>query len=290
MLFDAATPGIVEHWLVDQILASGTHEGIVWRRGADMLFGVIELDEMHFADSASSRLQTAIEQAYRRIFSLIDTQGLPHLWRTWNYVPHITAHSHGLERYRQFNIGRQDAFLACRGSATGNLPAACALGLGTRLSIAFIAGRQTSVAIENPRQVSAYHYPDEFGPRSPTFSRAVLATPPGQEILFISGTASIVSHQTRHAEDVVAQCEETLVNIETVIAHANLHCASAPFVLGELATRVYIRDAAQVGLIRSTLGPRLDAGLAIYLQADICRTDLLLEIEGMALHPIKENP
>lgn len=89
---------------------------------------------------------------------------------------------------------------------------------------------------------------------------------------------------------VVAQCEETLANIETVIAHADLHCASAPRALDELATRVYIRDAAHVARIRATLDPRLDAAQAICLQADICRTDLLLEMEGIAFQPKSDTP
>ena len=104
---------------------------------------------------------------------------------------------HGLERYRQFNIGRQDAFLDSHRGATGNVPAASAIGLaGGPLSVAFLAGATPALAVENPRQVSAYLYPADYGPRSPTFSRAVRATLSGQEALFVSGTASIVGHRT----------------------------------------------------------------------------------------------
>lgn len=98
---------------------------------------------------------------------------------------------------------------------------------------------------------------------------------------------SRLSHGLSH---VLAQFEETLANIETVIAHANLRCASAPLAPGELATRFYIRDAAHVARIRATLGPRLDAAQAIYLQADIGRADLLLEIEGIAFHTRSDTP
>jgi chorismate lyase/3-hydroxybenzoate synthase len=112
-----------------------------------------------------SALQAASAEAYRRIFRLLEMQQLPHLWRVWNYLAAINQETDGLERYRQFNIGRQDAFLECQRGATGNVPAACALGLaGGPLSIAFMAGDQPAVPLENPRQVSAYNYPGRIRP------------------------------------------------------------------------------------------------------------------------------
>ena len=222
----------------------------------DLLYGVLDLDEAAFAgDAACPPLQAASAEAYRRIFRLLDAQGLPHLWRVWNYLADINADTHGLERYRQFNIGRQDAFLASHRGATGNVPAACAIGLaGGPLSIAFLAGATPALAVENPRQVSAYLYPAAYGPRSPTFSRAALALLPGQEVLFVSGTASIVGHRTVHAGDVAAQCRETVANIAAVVAEANRIRRSSPFALGELVYRVYLRHAGDFPAIRATSG------------------------------------
>jgi enamine deaminase RidA (YjgF/YER057c/UK114 family) len=280
---------VEESWQADQTLRSGQSEGIVWSRAGNLLYGVIEVDEELFgASPASTPLQAASHEAYRRIFRLLEAQHLPHLWRVWNYLADITGESHGLERYRQFNIGRQDAFLEfCRG-ATGNVPAACAIGLAEGpLSIAFMAGGQPAVPVENPRQVSAYHYPAAYGPRSPTFSRAALVYPPGQEILFISGTASIVGHQTVHPGDVVSQCRETLANVTAVVAEANRLGRSLPYALNELSYRVYVRHAADFPAVRETLSPLIGATAeVVYLQADICRADLLLEVEAMASHTL----
>ncbi|MGE5472136.1 MAG: hypothetical protein ACM3X0_15165 [Bacteroidota bacterium] len=281
-----------ELWRCAGRCTDGSSEGIAWRRSGDLLYGVIELAESDFPGSADCpSLQAASREAYRRIFRLLDTQDLPHLWRVWNYLAEINREADGLERYRQFNIGRQDAFLEFRRGATGNVPAACAIGLaGGPLSIAFLAGRQPAVPIENPRQVSAYNYPSEYGPRSPTFSRAALVYPPGQEILFISGTASIVGHQTVHPGDVAGQVREAMVNVAAVVAEANRRCHSAPYTLDELTYRVYVRRLADLPEIRETLAPLL-GGTAdiVYLQADICRHDLLLEIEAMASHPLENH-
>ena len=285
-LLGATAAVIHETWLSDQTVTSGHREGILWRRAGGLLYGVIELDEADFdASPGCSLLQAASEEAYRRIFRLLDTQQLPHLWRVWNYLARINLETQGLERYRQFNIGRQDAFLECHRGATGNVPAACAIGLvGGPLSIAFLAGETAAVPLENPRQVSAYNYPADYGPRSPTFSRGALATLPGQEILFISGTASIVGHQTVSPGDAAGQCRESMANIAAVVGEANRLCDSAPFALSELSYRVYVRQAADFRQIRETLTPLIGAAEIVYVQADICRHDLLLEIEAMASH------
>jgi len=288
----ASQPLVEETWLAGQMVTSGNSEGIVWCRAGNLLYGVIDLDEAAFAFAQDcSPLQAASREAYRRIFRLLDEQGLPHLWRVWNYLADINGESHGLERYRQFNIGRQDAFLDGQRGATGNVPAACALGLaGGPLSIAFMAGDRPAVPVENPRQVSAYNYPADYGPRSPTFSRAALVYLPGQEILFVSGTASIVGHLTVHAGDVVGQTREALANVAAVVAEANRLCRTDAYALAELSYRVYVRHAADFPLVRAALAPLIGAAAEIvYVQADICRHDLLLEIEAMASHGLENS-
>lgn len=278
-----------EIWHCDQSGLAGESAGLRWRRAGPLLFGVIELDEADFsAPPGSSALQEASAEAYRRIFGLLDAQGLPHLWRVWNYIAGITTETDGLERYRQFNIGRQDSFLEFRRGATGNVPAACALGVAAGpLSIAFMAGEHPAVPVENPRQVSAYNYPAEYGPRSPTFSRAVLVDLPGQEVLFISGTASILGHQTVHPGDVAGQCRESLANVAAVVGEANRLAHSAAFSLAELSYRVYVRHGGDFALVRDTLRPLIGADVDIvFVQADICRNDLLIEIEAFASHPL----
>ena len=277
-----------EIWRLDTACQSGVSEGISYRRAGPLLFGVIELAESSFAEAVCP-LQAATEEAYRRIFRLIEREGLPHLWRVWNYLAEINRESDGLERYRQFNIGRQDAFLEFSRGATGNVPAACAIGLASGpLSIAFMAGDQPALQVENPRQVSAYNYPASYGPRSPTFSRAALVYLPGQEVLFISGTASIVGHQTVHPGDVAGQCVESLANVAAVLAEANLASRGAAYQLENLAYRVYVRHAADFPVIRDLLLARLGAmAQLVYLQADICRSDLLIEIEAMATQALE---
>ncbi len=274
-----------ELWQTDNHSQSGCFEGIAYRRTTELLFGLIELDEAGFTSpERGCPLRDATETAYRRLFQLLDDQGLPHLWRVWNYLADINQETNGLERYRQFNIGRHEAFIATHRTATGNVPAACAIGLRRGpLSIAFLAGRTPARAVENPRQISAYNYPSEYGPRSPTFSRAVLVSMAGQECLFISGTASILGHRTVHLGDIRGQCHEALSNVEAVMAEANRLSRASRFLASTLSYRVYIRRAEDFPLVQQVLARRIGAEAEIlYVQADICRRDLLVEIEAMA--------
>ena len=288
-LLGATAAALHETWLTTLPVQAGRDEGIAWQRTDGVLYGVLELSEADFpATPACSSLQAASAEAYRRIFRLLDVQGMPHLWRVWNYLANITLETQGLERYRQFNIGRQDAFLEYQRGAPGNVPPACAIGLaGGALNIAFMAGMTPAVPVENPRQISAYNYPADYGPRSPTFSRAALVYPADQEILFISGTASIVGHQTVHPGDVVGQCRESMANIATVVDEANRLRRSPAFALNELVYRVYVRHAGDFPKVRDTLKPLIGEAEVVYVQADICRHDLLLEIEAFASHALE---
>ena len=278
---------VCDVWFSGSALERGQCGDIRYHHDDDTLFGVIELAESEPAPTAAaSPLQHTAERAYRQIFELLEALDYPFIFRLWNYMADINGHS-GLERYRQFNLGRQDAFIACRRDVVGNVPAACALGAaGGPLTIAFLAGKKSPLAIANPRQVNAYDYPQSYGPRSPTFSRASLVRMDSAEILFISGTASIVGHCTMHPGDVQEQTRETLRNIEAVIQAANLHASRPLFSLSNMFYRVYVRHSADLAAIREVMLMRIGASFnAIFLRADVCRQELLIEIEANASLP-----
>lgn len=274
-----------EAWVVDGAVTSGETDGVVWRQSGELLFGVIDLHEADAAvavEPGRSVLRHVSEQAYQRIFRLLEQQGTPHLWRLWNFIPDINGEQAGLERYRQFNMGRGDAFEGFARSVTEQVPAACALGVTQGpLSVAFLAGTSPVMPVENPRQVSAYLYPQAYGPRSPTFSRAALAQLGDQEFVFISGTASIVGHETLHLGDVVAQTHESLDNIVAVLAEAARSSGASAFALDALSFRVYVRHAQDAADVQAVLAQRLGAARVDCVQADVCRSDLLVELEAL---------
>ena len=261
-----------ELWLTDQPVTTVEADGIRYAGNDDWLFGVLRVpaDEPDRAACA----------AYLRLLDLIRTLHAGRLVRLWNYFPDINREQGGLERYRRFCLGRHEAFASCGYPLDRELPAASAVGSKQGdLLIAFLAGRGECRAIENPLQLSAYRYPSEYGPRSPSFSRAVRVRAPGQDGLFISGTASIRDHRTVGQGDSQTQCRVTLENLATLLAQVTAVPLSR---LGGAAHwKIYLRDPGLLAGVSEGLDRALDpASPRLYVAGDICRMDLLLEIEG----------
>lgn len=189
-----------------------------------------------------------------------------------------------MECYRRFCRARHEAFETFYEELIPNLPATSVLGMsGTDVQMVFLAGRRSPYHYENPRQVSAYHYPQEYGPKSPLFARATLVRWNREDTLFISGTASIVGHESQHWGDARAQVEEILRNIEALITHvAQSIRVAAPGLGGIRHLRVYLRNPSDLGAVRQIIQRRLGTrAQVVYLQAGICRRELLVEIEAL---------
>ncbi len=261
-------------------------ERVHYRFCEDLLFGSVTIAERASGDSDS--LSQATISAYGRIFEVLERTAHPHLIRVWNYLPEINRAAGGDERYRHFNSARREAFHASGRPTKVVVPAASALGspAGSPISIYFLATRTPPKMIENPRQTSAYHYPPKFGVDSPSFSRACMLSESGGTDLFVSGTASIVGYETIHPGDVAAQTRETLANIDALLEEANRVVGASRYSLDGLKLKVYVRRSQDLELVRRALAPRLRPSTSIlFLQADVCREDLLVEIEAAGESP-----
>jgi chorismate lyase/3-hydroxybenzoate synthase len=282
------TDDVCEVWRVSGARDAGLSTGsqnqgrVQFRYCDDLLFGSITIDEEQLDRSGSAALQWATVTAYEEIFAVLKGTQHRHLIRVWNYLPEINRDADGDERYRHFNSARQEAFRNSGRSTIGTVPAASALGspAGSPISIYFLASRQPPKMIENPRQTSAYHYPPKFGAFSPSFSRACVLSESAGTNLFVSGTASIVGHESIHPGDVTAQTQETLANIQALLDEAN-RVVGARYSLEDLKFKVYVRQPADLGAIENALSAGLNGSASIvYVQADVCREDLLVEIEA----------
>jgi chorismate lyase / 3-hydroxybenzoate synthase len=203
--------------------------------------------------------------------------------RIWNYVPDINSETTGLENYRRFNLGRWQAYHDTFGDAlTAHLPAASAVGLrGDMLVTVFVATRAPVERIENPQQVPAWQYPAAYGPKAPSFVRATWAEVAGRRWSWVSGTASIRGHASVATGDVPGQLAVTLENLNVILAAMGLPALGAGEVAGaEVFTKVYLRHQADLRVVRDGLGAA--ANLAQFVEADVCRSELDLEIEVSA--------
>jgi enamine deaminase RidA (YjgF/YER057c/UK114 family) len=275
-----------EIWRGTEARRAGTHGRLRYRCSDEWLFCAIRVAENEFSqapgEASRSPLHRATQLVYTQLFTALDALGYPHLLRVWNYLPQIDARSDDGERYWEFNRARQDAFIAAGRPVSGEVPAASALGAlpESPLLLYALAARSAGVAIENPRQQSAYHYPLEYGPRSPTFSRACLADQPAGP-LFISGTASVIGHASVHRDDAGAQTAEAFANVRAVLEETNRIAGEERFTLAGLKYKVYLRYATDLPQVSAQVNALLPADTPVlYLQAGICRRDLLVEVEA----------
>ena len=226
-------------------------------------------------------LEEAARDLYRNIFEA--TKSLQ-LARIWNYVPAINEFGPtGLENYRAFCQGRSLAFEQHYGSGfKAFLPAASAVGnKSASLTVVFAACAGQPRHVENPRQISAYDYPEAYGPRAPSFARATVVPGPDASTVFISGTAAIRGHQTIAPHRIRPQLECTVENLREVSRATGL---GPDLDHGGRSTRhfkVYLRHAADQPWVAAHLEDTLLAksDCVSYLLADICRAELLVEIE-----------
>ncbi|HEY5972042.1 MAG TPA: pteridine-dependent deoxygenase [Pseudoxanthomonas sp.] len=258
-------------------VVSACDDGIRHADDGELQFGSLEIRE------GAGGILEASAQAYARLADFWRDGGFPHVLRIWNYLDAITAGDGDEERYRQFCVGRVRGL---GGVDTDALPAATAIGSrdGKRiLQVYWLAARQPGMPLENPRQLSAYRYPREHGPQAPSFARAMLPPAHAQMPLFLSGTASIVGHASRHIESLASQLDETLANLDSLIATARLRRPSLPAHFDHgTRLKVYVRDAEDAALVAQLLDARLPTHVPrLLLHADICRRELEVEIEGM---------
>jgi len=242
--------------------------------------------------------------AFRRMARQLAQRGYRYdqVVRTWLYLGDIVGPEGETQRYKELNRARTDfytglCFATGRTPATLNCPvypASTGIGADGRdvmmscIAMATDRSDVTLVPLENPLQTSAFDYGSSYSPKSPKFSRAMAiatGTCPCVTIL-VSGTASITHSETQFVDDPEGQTWQTLDNIAALISPDNFCRHGLPgrgAYLDDMAlVRVYIKRQEDYKIVRATCEARLGELPTIYAVADVCRPDLLVEIEGIA--------
>ena len=272
-------PPLTEVWTSDLPVIYHQAEGIHYAMNDEVLFGTLQAEEVQ-----DRLLDSVTYDAYRRLLIQARALGYPHLLRVWNYFPRINCESGGLERYQRFCVGRHQALADKLPRFPGTLPAGTAVGtMSGPLTIHFLAAKQPGTHVENPRQVHAYEYPPIYGPCSPSFARATLRPSISGSHLLISGTASVVGHVSAHIGDPGKQTLEIIHNLNALIARTErAHGITREQWCGQALFKIYIRHPEHFTTIRDILKEQLPShSQVLYLQGEMCRSELLLEIEGI---------
>jgi chorismate lyase / 3-hydroxybenzoate synthase len=265
--FETPTPH--ELWQVDAPVSCGTDGALRWSAGGGWLFAAIEMDEREHGG-----LEASAAAAYASLREFVGQRAEQHVLRVWNYLGGINRGSGDAERYKHFCDGRAQgmgAFFA------EGFPAATAIGHRGEeylLQVYLLSCDRPGSRVENPRQVSAWRYPRQYGRTPPSFARAMSL--PARDALAISGTAAVVGHASTHEDDLNAQLGETLTNLEALLATAGM---AAGFDTRS-PLKAYVRHGADAPQVRDFLHRRLPGVPVLLLHGDICRGELLVEIDG----------
>lgn len=217
-------------------------------------------------DASAGELRGLVEDAYAQLLAEATSAGHRHVARMWNFIPDLHATlDNGEDRYMAFNAGRHDALNARFGDRLAQfVPAATGVGHASDDLVIWALATRSSTPVENPLQTPSYRYSKQYGTLPPCFSRAT-RTPCG---LLISGTAAIRGEDTRAAGDLAQQLALTFENLNAVAGgHA---IASA---------RAYVPPESDSAQVLAACKGRF--GQLELVEAELCRKNLLVEIEGI---------
>ena len=102
------------------------------------------------------------------------------------------------------------------------------------------------------------------------------------EMIYISGTAAIRGEESIVTGDVLVQTEITLENIQHLIGLEEGR-EKLPEHSGKLELlRVYLKHEEDAKIVKEDMDKLCPDVPIVYLYADVCREELLVEIEGIA--------
>lgn len=229
-----------------------------------------------------------IEQISREVFRLLGQvmrkEGFPvnSIIRQWNYIERITAFDGEDQHYQSFNNARSEFY----GRTVWDNGYPAATGIGANLgglvididAATFQSPDCFATPIDNRLQVAAHAYSDQVleaacqKKTTPKFERAKSMTFGEHRLIYISGTAAIRGEESLTGVGLERQLHITMENIAELIGSARLRML-----------RVYLKHPEDYALAKQLLdGYGLNIPIS-YMWADVCRDELLIEIEGIAI-------
>jgi enamine deaminase RidA (YjgF/YER057c/UK114 family) len=296
--------------VVLELICTRATEGkkVIYKTVSGLNYTVVEQDSYKVVHSTGmmgeggDSIQAASEKAFDLAERVLSEEGLSihHVIRQWNYVEnisHVEDPEDALQNYQVFNDVRTKYY--DRGDFRNGYPAATGIGMDTGgVILGFIAiSDSDSVSVKpihNPRQVDAHQYSKQVLKGKPTgitsekctpkFERGKLVSLGDRHHIYVSGTASIVGEKTLHPGDVEQQTVTTIDNIFELFSRKNQSVLGLDFDVSKIRfshLRVYVKYQDDIPAVRKICEERLNYKSSLYLVSDVCREELLVEIEGI---------
>ncbi len=271
-----------------ECLNAGDFNYVKIKTNADnYIFGFGISSEFH-----NTPIESQIDYAFTKTMEILNAENLDfsNVIRQWNYVPGITGFiergNKTFQNYQVFNEIRQSNYSAC--NFDNGYPSATGIGTGFgNFCIDFIASASNNPInikpLSNPKQSDAYKYSQDklIGDRingtlkmAPLFERAKIVEDEDFNTIFISGTASITGEETIGIGNIVLQTETTIDNISELTSEIK-HKYDSLYTY----VRAYIKYEKDLDTVKSICEKKFPGVKTVYLKSDICREDLLVEIE-----------
>jgi enamine deaminase RidA (YjgF/YER057c/UK114 family) len=245
------------------------------------------------ADSLTGNVDQDAAHCFSSLKKIVSQLNFPfsNLFRQWNYIGRITDIKEDKQNYQLFNEARANAFAGEQ--FTFGYPSATGIGMdipGVVLEACFLNSNfHRQVAIRNPAQLSPHAYSDkvlissELKKSTPKFERARALMNGTSSFLFISGTAAISGENSSESADPEEQTRQTLLAIDRLVEPENLNHYTGSLLESEYKyrnVRVYLKNGYLNAGIESMISSFFHRNEPLFLAADICRENLLVEIEA----------
>ncbi|MDR1259090.1 MAG: endoribonuclease L-PSP [Tannerellaceae bacterium] len=236
------------------------------------------------SDITSETIGRQSEKIFMQADELLKTEGFPvnSIVRQWNYIEQITGLTGGDQNYQSFNNARSDFY--SRSDWANGYPAAT--GIGTNMggvvvdfdAVLFTSPGAFATPIDNPLQIAAHAYSADVlktafeKKTTPKFERAKSLTFGQRRLVYISGTAAIRGEESLKGTGLELQLRATMENIGRLTGNSMLSLL-----------RVYLKNKADYEPARQLMNTYNLSIPVSYMCADVCRDELLIEIEGIAI-------
>ncbi len=221
--------------------------------------------------------------------------------RQWNYIEDIlgikTITDKKYQNYQVLNDVRAQYY--AREKFENGYPASTGIGMNAGgIILEFISIKPQNgvniIPLKNPEQTDAYNYSQgvlvgnslnrQNKKSSPKFERAKYISINEKKTIYVSGTASIRDQETIGENDVKKQTLVTIENIDNLISDINLKNAGISNNFEKMSfsfIRVYVKNRSEIKVVKEICDAYYRDVPINYLVADICRDNLLVEIEGI---------
>ncbi|UDQ96652.1 hypothetical protein AAEX28_06215 [Lentisphaerota bacterium WC36G] len=262
--------------------------------------------ETEFVNSKTNDFIESSKNAFKNLVTILNAEGMnfSDVVRQWNYIGAILYRSQqpeiGLvQNYQLFNDIRQDYYSATDWS--NGYPAATGIGMDFGgVSVGIVAAKKIKGAlqtfpVDNPLQIAAHAYSkkmligDAEQKMTPKFERAksLFSKNDNSSMTFVSGTAAIRGEESL-GDDPTKQTELTMENIVYLISQENIQKFTGRIVNYQdiYGWRIYVKNLTEYQAIKNAFNKfdvsnKIDA---IFVIADVCRDELLVEIECVAVN------